>query len=91
MENKKEGIPCIFYLYLHSKLLESTENNYITTTEAEWKMFQWKIPKNIRPLILKEMEILGLLNHEGRRLLKLNKSEFKIDDINKYSTLLNIF
>lgn len=87
---KKEEIPNIFYLYFHSKLWESTKDSYLTTTEAEWKMFQWRIPREIRPLILKEMEMLGLFKKEGKRIIRLEKPVFNIDNLNVYYSKLGI-
>lgn len=90
METKKEEIPYIFYLYLHSKMWGLTEDGMISILEAKWLMHQWRIPKNIRHLILKEMEILKLIEKQGN-LLRLKKSDFNIEDLRKYSSILNIF
>ncbi len=86
-----EKIPYIFYLYLHSKLWEMTKGEIISEKDLKTMLFQWKIPKTIRPLIVKEMELLGLLKEEGRRLIKLNRPTFNEDKVNEYYELLNIF
>ncbi len=86
-----EKIPYIFYLYLHSKLWEMTKGEIVSEKDLKTMLFQWKIPKTIRPLILKEMELLGLIKEEGRRLIKLNRPTFNEDEVNKYYELLNIF
>ncbi len=86
-----EKIPYIFYLYLHSKLWVMTKGEVVSEKDLKIMLFQWKIPKTIRPLILKEMELLGLIKEEGRRLIKLNRPIFNEDEVNKYYELLNIF
>ncbi len=86
-----EKIPYIFYLYLHSKLWEMTKGEVVSEKDLKTMLFQWKIPKTIRPLILKEMELLGLIKEEGRRLIKLNRPTFNEDKVNEYYELLNIF
>jgi len=84
MTKNKEGIPCVFYFYLHSILIEATKDGTMSVEEAEWRMFQWRIPKKLKILILKEMEILGLLIREDKRNIKLLKTDFDIENLNKY-------
>ena len=84
-------IPYIFYLYLHSKLWEMIKGEIVSEKDLKKMLFQWKIPKNIRPLILKEMALLGLLKEEGRYFIKLKKPTFNEDKVNEYYTLLKIF
>ena len=84
-------IPCIFYLYLHSKLWEMTKGGVVSEKDLKKMLFQWKIPKNLRPLIIKELELLGLLEGEKRFLIKLNRPDFNEEKVNNYYTLLKIF
>lgn len=84
-------IPYIFYLYLHSKLWEMTKGEVVSEKDLKIMLFQWKIPKNIRPLIVKEMELLGLIKEEGRFSIRLNRPIFNEEKINEYYKLLNIF
>ena len=90
MKKEKEEIPCIFYFYLHSKLKDATPDGLMSVKEAGWRMFQWKIPSNLRPLILKELERLKLVERIDRQNLKLLKSEFDIESLGKYYVELGI-
>ncbi len=82
MEDKIE-IPCIFYLYLHSKIFEKTKGRETPTKELQTYLFQWKIPKQLRWLILKELEMLKLIEIK-RYTTEINRPQFKIDDYYKY-------
>ena len=88
--NKKE-IPCIFYIYLHSKIVENLEGEIISIKEVKMYLSEWRLPNKIKPLILKELEILGLIKEVDRRHIKLNKSKFDIEDCNKYYRKLKLF
>jgi len=85
MVKEKRGIPCVFYFYLQSKLKEKAEEDSMPLNEVKWRMFQWRIPRQLKPLILKEMELLGLIKQEKRRTIKFIKSDFNIDNLNGYS------
>lgn len=54
-------------------------------------MFQWKIPRKIRPLILKELEMLGLITRVGRFNAILTKPIFKEDNLNDYYEKLGFY
>ena len=78
----KEGIP-IFYLYLHSKLKENFNGNYISIKELKTYLFQWKIPHLLRPLIIKEMVSMKLLKEQNRFTIQIIECNFDLKDINK--------
>lgn len=88
---EKIKIPYIFYLYLHSKLWEMTKGEVVSEKDLKKMLFQWKIPGNIRALILKEMQILGLIKKEKRFNVRLLRPEFNEDKIRKYYIQLKIF
>ena len=88
---KKEEIPKVFYLYLHSMIFEKSKGEDIPINEVVSYMFQWSIPKQIRYLILKEMELMGLLKIKGRYTLELNRPKFNINEVNKYYQKLSVF
>ena len=85
VKEKERGIPCIFYFYLQSKLKEKAEGDLMPLNEVKWRMFQWRIPHKIKSLILKEMELLGLVEMETKRTIKFIKSDFNIDNLNGFS------
>ena len=86
----KEGIP-VFYLYLHSKIRENFNGNYISTKELTTYLFQWKIPHMLRPVIIKEMCHMNLLKEENRFTIRLNKCNFNMNNINKIYNKFNIY
>jgi hypothetical protein len=90
-EKEEKKIPCVFYLYLHSKIFEKSRGGDIKINEVISYMFQWSIPSNIRYLILKEMERLGLLKIKDKYIIELNRPKFNIEEVNKYYHKLNIF
>jgi hypothetical protein len=91
VERQKRGIPHIFYLYLHSKLKEHAERNLMSLNEFKWRMFQWKIPKQIKPLIVREMELLELIKKKGKRKIRFLDSGFRLDNLNNFFQQLNLF
>lgn len=83
-------IPCVFYLYLHSKLFERARGYPLPYKEAKSYLFQWKIPRKLRPLILKELEILGLVI-KIKDMIEIERPKFKEEDCNGYYQELGIF
>lgn len=86
----KQEIPCVFYLHLHSKLYKKANGQPIRIKEAKKYMFRWNIPDKIRPLIIKEMEIIGLVKKEGIRLI-IERPKFDIEDCNGYYKILGFY
>ena len=89
--NSKEHIPCVFYLYLHSKLYEGMLTKEVSIKELKEKLFKWKIPRKIRPMIVRELEMLGLITMKGRYLVELKKPKFSEEKCNDYYRILKIF
>ncbi len=75
----------IIYLYFHSKILkwkgkEMNEKEFLSS------FFQWRIPKPLRRLIMKEMEKMGLLEIKKGKpysTIYLNNYVLKEDDLDK--------
>ena len=84
-------IPCIFYLYIFEKIKQRSKGNIVDKKETLTYMYEWKIPKKMRPLILKELEMLGLVENVDCRHIKLNNSTFNEKEINKFYEKLGIF
>ena len=91
MKKKGDKIPYLYYLYLHSKIWEMAQGNLISEKELKKYLFQWKIPEKMRILIIKELILLELLEKEKKYILKINRPNFSIDELNKYYQELNIF
>ena len=52
--------------------------------------FEWRITEKIRPLILKELEKLELIEKIDRKRIKINKSQFDIKDLRVFYINLGI-
>jgi len=87
---KEKELP-IIYLYIHSKMEENFKGVCIHTKELKSFLFQWKIPNILRPLIIKEMIKMKLLEKEGRFILKLNHSTFNPKKINELYQKFGIY
>jgi hypothetical protein len=76
MDNR--NIP-ILYLYFHSRILE-WKGKVMTEKDFQTSFFQWRIPKQIRYILMKDMEKYGLIEIEKKtrkRKVTLNNYEFK--------------
>lgn len=90
--NQREGIPCIFYFYIHYKLKEKYRvATVLSTKEAMKFLFEWRIPKELRPIIIKELEILQLIERINKKTIKINDSSFTLDDLRKYCLAVGIY
>jgi hypothetical protein len=86
----------IIYLYFHSKIL-NWKGKRVSDKEFKSCLFQWRIPKNLRDPIMREMEKLGLIKTEKRQVelqdfyLKENKKkiDFKDKDTKKENPYIN--
>ena len=88
---KKEEIPCIFYFYLHYKLKEKYKDIVVSTKDAMSFLFEWRLPKEIRPIILRELEILDLVEKIGKKQIRLKNSCFKPEDIREYCQAVGVY
>ena len=90
--NKKEVIPCIFYFYLQDKLKEKyKEGAVLSTKEAMNSLFEWRLPKAIRPVIIKELEKLELIERINKKTIKLKPSTFTITDLREFYKAVGIY
>jgi hypothetical protein len=78
-----------WYVYIHSKLKERSNNNYLRLDEAKSFLFEWRVPKELRIVILKELEQLELIEIE-KEFIKLNNCKTKIDNINRVYSKVGI-
>ena len=84
-------IPCLFYLYLHSKIWDKAQGDLISERDLKKYLFQWKIPKKMKVLIIKELKILGLVEEEKQYWLKINRPKFSEEDLNEYYEKFGLF
>jgi len=87
---KGEKIPCIFYLYLHSKIFQKQNGNPINHRDLISYLYEWRIPKKLRPLIVKELVILGLLIKNGYTY-EVEKPKIYEENVNEYYDKLGMF
>jgi len=80
----------IWYLYVHSEIYK-WKGKEMSETDFRSSLFEWRIPKRIIPLIMKELEMLGLIKREKRNLIVLTEPLFDKDDCNFYYEKLKIF
>ena len=79
-----------FYFYIHSELKKKYNGNYVSIKEAKSFLFEWRIPKPLRPIILKELEKLGLIEREDRYTIKLKESKIDIENISQLYSLAGL-
>ena len=90
--NRKKVIPCIFYFYIHYKLKEKYgEEATLTMKEATRFLFEWRVPKGIRPVIIKELIILELAEKINKKTIKLNRSKFNTEDLRQFYKIVGIY
>lgn len=88
MKNR-EGIPCVLYLYIHYIIYKS-KGKYIKFRDLRDFLSEWRIPKKLRYIIIKELEKLNLLTLKNCEIT-VNKPEFEFDKIDKYYDSLGIW
>jgi len=81
----------IFYLYIHKKIYERAAGNSMKVSELQMYLQEWRIPKNLRYLVIKDMEALGLLKLNGRRRVNINKPVFDEENLNQYYQEAGVF
>lgn len=60
-------IPNCFYLIVYDKFKKKYPHKHIDLTEAKNLMRAWNIPNEFKQVILKELEMLGLIKINGTR------------------------
>jgi hypothetical protein len=83
----------VYYLYLQSMLKKRDTNLVEEMSISEFcsRMFQWRIPSCLKPLIIKEMELLGLIKKIDNKTIELLPSKFNINDVRCYYQQLGIY
>jgi len=77
---ERDEIPRLLYLYIHSKLYKQTNGSHIMKLkDATTFLSNWKIPKRIRPLVMKELEIIGLTEKIDRITLEIKRPTINLD------------
>lgn len=70
----------IVYLYFHSKIL-NWKGKEMSEKEFKICFFQWRIPKNLRHTIMKDMEKMGLIKIKNKKVYindyYFNEEDFK--------------
>jgi hypothetical protein len=54
-------------------------------------MFQWKIPKCLKPVIIKIWEQMGIIKKIDRFTLEFQKTKFNIENMGEIYEQLNLF
>ena len=88
---KKREVPYVLYLYIHSKIYDMTKGEVISLKEGTSFLSNWRIPKQLRILVIKELEILGLVEKKGKLVIKVNKPEYNKEKHGKYARQLGLW
>lgn len=65
MKNKEGRIPLSFYYWIHPRIFKQTFRGYIKKDQIVVALrMQFNIPKRVCPLIIKELELLGVIKKE---------------------------
>jgi len=79
MKTYKEGIPLSFYYWIHSKISKQTFKEHITKEKLMLVLRQhYNIEKSICPLIIKELEMINLIEKKELKVYNLNKTYYKV-------------
>jgi len=91
---KKEEIPMVLYFYLQWKVGEPSwedgGDGTMSKAEAMHRMFQWKIPNNLKPSIIKIWEDMGIVVKLDKRNIQFKKTDFDINDLRYINEVLGI-
>jgi len=87
---KVKEIPYIYYRYLHSKIFQNKEGRPTKRKELFIYLHSFKIPKKLRPLIIKELEMLGLLKKNNKEF-ELKQPTIYEENINEYYDCLGLY
>lgn len=84
LENKTK-IPYVLYLYLHLKIYQKTKGNHlISIKDAKSYLHEWRLPKKIRTIVIKEMELMGLVQKTNKNILEVKRPLVNIDIYDNY-------
>ena len=64
---KDKVIPNCFYLIVYDKFRENYPHKHIKLTDAKNLLRAWNIPNEFKQIVLKELEMLGLIKINGTR------------------------
>lgn len=90
MKRGNNKIPCVFYLYLHTKIAGRSINGRISIKEAVSYLHEWRIPKEIRIAMIKEMETMELLKRIDRSCMEVKKPTIDLENINKIYEMVGL-
>lgn len=83
-------IPYIWYLDTHAKIYR-WKGKEMTESDFRSSLFEWRVSKKVAPLIVKEMELIGLIKRKNRNKIILQEPLFNENDCNFYYKKLKIF
>lgn len=68
---KEKPIPGFFYFYVHSRLWNMVKGEQVSRKDFTSLLYEWRIPKQFREAIIKELELLGLIKIESKFLIRI--------------------
>jgi hypothetical protein len=92
---RKEDITYVLYFYIQEWVsrpaFEKGKNGIMTEKEVRGRMFEWRIPENLKPAIIKVWEQIGIAKRINRKEIKFTKTDFNINDIRYVNEVLGIY
>jgi hypothetical protein len=92
---KKEDIPYVLYFYIQEWVskpsFEKGKDGIMKEEEVRSRMFEWRIPNNLKPVIIKVWERIGIAKRINRKEIKFTKTDFNINDLRYINEELGIY
>lgn len=91
--NKKD-IPYVLYFYIQewvSRPAFEKGNGIMSEKDVRSRMFQYRIPENLRPAIIKIWEQLGIAKRINKLEIQFTKTDFNINDLRYVNEVLGIY
>ena len=63
----------------------------LSTKDVMQFFFEWRIPTSIRPVIIKELEILDLIERVNKKSIKIKDSSFTLEDVREFYKAVGIY
>lgn len=79
-----------FYFYIHSKLRERAKCNLMSLEEARTFLFEWRLPKHGRIIVLRELELMGLIERINKNTIRLMPTDFPLNNVSRLYDMVGL-
>lgn len=88
---KKGLVSPIFYFYIHDTLYRLSRGRPVKKRIIVGRLGTcWKIPKRLCPLIVRELEMLNLIEIRSRNIVYFNRPILELDNISLLYNLVGL-